>query len=137
MFTDKLGSTDANAALNESGLSFKHRLARILENHLDRPVLFVLDDFEHNAVTSTPGKPGGRPVPRTRENGALVLKNEARAVLDALIEAISESGTESRVVVTCRYGAGLPLVEFELDSLKGADLEKKIDALEAFEKAQA
>ncbi len=134
VFTDKLGSTDANAVLNESGLSFKHRLARILENHLDRPALFVFDDFEHNAVTIDPGKPGGRPVPRTRENGELVLKNEARAVLGTLIEAISESGTESRVMVTCRYGAGLPLVEFDLDSLKGADLEKKIDALEAFGK---
>jgi hypothetical protein len=50
--------------------------------------LFVLDDFEWNLE------------PR---QGKYILKPEVKQVLNALVWAIQEAESESRIIITCRY----------------------------------
>jgi tetratricopeptide (TPR) repeat protein len=135
---EKLLDDEARKVLNDPNpnFSFLDRLRIVLENHLERPVLFVLDDFEHNAEAAArsgnAGPKDGRFAPRTRDDGTMILKPEAREAVDALIRAIRETGSDSRVVITCRYGVDLDLKPLNLDSFQGADLRKKTDALPGF-----
>jgi tetratricopeptide (TPR) repeat protein len=133
---EKLVDDEARDALNKPKQSFFDQLRVVLEKHMERPVLFVLDDFEHNAEAAERAGGGqakdGRFAPRTRDDGTMILKPAARGAVDALIRAIRETGSESRVLVTCRFGVDLDLKPLNLDSFRGADLQKKTDALPAF-----
>jgi hypothetical protein len=62
----------------------------------EAPLLLILDDFEWNLE------------PRT---GRYSLKPEVTPLLAALVEAIQTSGTDTRLLITCRY-------EFDSNSLQ-------------------
>ncbi|MCP4662228.1 MAG: CHAT domain-containing protein [bacterium] len=124
----RLDDPEAVAVVNESRLSLRQRLRRLLAEHLTTaPVLFVFDDFEHNAE----GAPAEL---RLDGTGRAILQAPAGAVVSDLLAAIRETGSESRVIVTCRYRFALPgpaaLYDEALESLRGADLEKKLARLE-------
>jgi tetratricopeptide (TPR) repeat protein len=119
---DKLDDATAIARLNEPGLPLKARLRRLLQETLaTAPALFVFDDFEHSLERS--------------EEGNVSLKPGALPVLRDLLAALRETGSVCRVIVTSRYAFPLPgpatLYPEGLESLRGADLEKKTQQLEA------
>lgn len=119
---DKLDDPEAIARLNEPGLSLKARLRRLLQETLATvPALFVFDDFEYSLDRS--------------EEGNVSLKPGTLPVLRDLLAALHEIGSACRVIVTSRWKFPLPgsgrLHEESLESLRGADLEKKIQQLPA------
>jgi hypothetical protein len=63
----------------------------------EKPFLFIFDDFEWNLE------------PR---EGHYILKSEVFPILAALISVIRETGTEHRVIITCRYSFGSELFDF-------------------------
>jgi hypothetical protein len=87
----------------------------------EKPFLFIFDDFEWNL--------------KPRE-GHYILKSEVFPILAALISALRETGTEHRVIITCRYRFDSELLDFfyeqGLESLKKAELTKKLSRLEHF-----
>ena len=109
---DQLSSEEAVAALNQSGLTLKQRLRNLFQHHLDeQPFLLVLDGFERNCE----GYPNDL---RLDNNHQAVLRPDALNTLSALLWAIRQSGSEPRLIVTCRYrfvlpaAAGARLAEF-------------------------
>ncbi|MDI1445432.1 tetratricopeptide repeat protein [Polyangium sp. 6x1] len=121
-----LDDADTNALLNEPKLELQQRLRKVLTGPLSaKPVLFVFDDFEHNLSEAT--------------DEASVVKHDALRVLVSLLGAIRDTASESRVIVTSRYGFPLPkplqLTPIELDALHGADREKKATRLPAMAEA--
>ncbi len=142
MITEKARNPDINAVLEDLRLPLAQRLTKVLEKHLTETLLFVFDDFEHNAesedwgekhvIPSTDSIPV-RATPRTHADGTLVLRSEAETTLRALLQAIQESQSDSRVIVTCRQKlANLSLHEEGLYSMQGAEWDKKRRALPAF-----
>ena len=132
MFAEKLGSSEVNALLSDESTPLQRRLAMVLES-LETPVLFVFDDFEQNAQPILGHSTVGRFVPQTREtDGALILQSSAELVVQALLAAITEVDSDCRVIVTCRQQVDLPLQSIQLDSLRNAELDKKLRALSAF-----
>jgi len=124
---ERLGGAFA-AAANQPGL-LHHRLAAALARS-DDPIVFVLDDFERNLELDPHG------APLVQEDGRAVVRPAALAVLAALLAAIRDTGSPSRVVVTCRYQVAAPagptrLGEVSLERLAGADLTKKTEQLAA------
>ena len=124
----KLDDPEAIAFLNDPLLSLRQRLGRLLETSLSmRPALFVLDDFEQNVEKDADGSP------QLDSQGRSILEPAALAVLTSLLSAIRDTGSASRVLVTCRYQFPLPgpasLYPEELESFRGADLAKKLAAL--------
>lgn len=114
----------AASGLLNSDLPLKARLRSVLEEPLDQaPALFVFDDFEHNLDLANVGA-GLRP--------------EALDVLKALVQAIREVHSDSRVIVTSRFAFALEsdpkrqpfLVHEALESMRGAELRKKLAQLE-------
>ena len=87
----------------------------------EKPFLFIFDDFEWNLE------------PR---EGRYILKSEVVPILSALISAIRETGTEHRIIITCRYCFDSELLDFfyeqGLESLKKAELTKKLNRLKNF-----
>jgi hypothetical protein len=87
----------------------------------EKPFLFIFDDFEWNLE------------PR---EGHYILKSEVFPILAALISVIRETGTEHRVIITCRYSFGSELFDFfyeqGLEPLRKAELTKKLSRLEHF-----
>ena len=87
----------------------------------EKPFLLILDDFEWNLE------------PR---EGRYILKPEVAPFLAALVEAIQETGTANRIIITCRYEFDSELLEFffsqGLEPLRKAELKKKLNRLEHF-----
>lgn len=111
---DKLADIEVNLLLNQP-LSLRQRLRRLLETEaFNQPALFVFDDFEQNL------DPDG--------GGGYRVKPEAMEVLTALLAAIRETASASRVIVTSRYRFPLPgparLYEEGLESLSDAELSR-------------
>lgn len=118
---ERLDDGNLGQILNAAGLSLLQRVRRIFEGPLQTSsVLFIFDDFEHNLELS-PGSP-----PR--------VKPEPLQVIRALLSAIRESASESRVIVTSRYTFPLPgparLAHIGLEPFRGADLAKKVKLLQ-------
>ena len=87
----------------------------------EKPFLFIFDDFEWNLE------------PR---EGRYILKPEVFPILAALISALRETGTEYRVIITCRYRFDSELLYFfyeqGLEPLRKAELTKKLNRLKNF-----
>ena len=126
-----VSESGAGAVLNEADVPLKHRLSRLLREHLDKePALFVFDDFEANVEEDDEGQV------RVDEQGRALLTPEALDVLRDVLEAIRETASDSRVMVTCRYLFVAPstkasLHEEALEHFEGADLAKKLVLLPA------
>ncbi|HEX4964813.1 MAG TPA: CHAT domain-containing protein [Thermoanaerobaculia bacterium] len=150
---DKIEDTAELERLNDRRLPLKTRLRLLLGSQFaTAPALFVFDDFEHNLACSPdaqPVKPAVEiDVAKLREldsvqalaspmeglllgdNGRIVLEPAALKVLTAVLGAISESASPSRVLITCRHRFELPgpaLLHAEaLESMRGAELDKKL-----------
>ena len=142
LITEKARNPDINAVLADTRLPLAQRLTKVLADHLTEPLLFVFDDFEHNAESEKGDEKGfppstdntpARATPCTHADGTLVLRSAAETTLHALLQAIQESQSDSRVIVACRQKlANLPLHEEGLYSMQGAEWEKKIRALPTF-----
>ncbi len=106
--------------LRHPRLSLEQRLRTFFENG---HVLLILDDFEQNV-------PGWPAAPEVLSDGRVALSAAAAQVLTTLLGALAESGTDSRVIVTCRY-AFQPIVssgrlhDEPLEAMRGAELFKK------------
>ncbi|HEY9850657.1 MAG TPA: tetratricopeptide repeat protein [Leptolyngbyaceae cyanobacterium] len=106
-------------------LPLMQRLSLFLQSGLNYPeqrFAFVLDDFEANLEL---------------QNGMAVLRSEVVDVLMSLLKGITNSKLPHRVIITSRYDFKLPelnhrLYREQLVPLRGADLEKKYDRLDAF-----
>jgi tetratricopeptide (TPR) repeat protein len=99
---------------NELSLRLTHLFNQFDEFH---QALFVFDDFEQNFPDNNPQQ----------------LKPEAYKVLHALLTAIHNTGSPSRVLLTSRYEVVMPaplkLATLALNSFSGTDLDKKTSAL--------
>lgn len=112
--------------LNEP-LPLVHRLRNFLDRGLNDPkrcLIFVLDDFEVNL--------------EARSDGAQVLRAEVVEVVTQLLQAVWDSEGPHRILITSCYDVQFPelndrLERIPLASLRGADLQKKCDRLEAFQ----
>jgi hypothetical protein len=118
--SDNLDDATAIEVLNQLGLNLTQRLRNLFRGPLaTQPAIFVFDDFEQNLDASGEG---------------YVVKPVALEILKSLMTAIRETGSESRVIVTSRYTFPLPpplrLREESLESLQGAELNKKLSHLE-------
>ncbi|OYD89792.1 hypothetical protein CDG76_33865 [Nostoc sp. 'Peltigera membranacea cyanobiont' 210A] len=108
------------ALLNEPKVSLKGRLQNFfeaIENEHNQPLLLVLDDFEQNIPAAN------------IEDGSLRMTAEAYEILRAICAALTETGAESRLIVTCRYlkEDTLPPHRLHLESLAGmssSDIDK-------------
>jgi CHAT domain-containing protein len=87
----------------------------------EKPFLFIFDDFEWNLE------------PR---EGHYILKSEVFPILATLISVIRETGTDHRIIITCRYRFDSELLDFfyeqGLESFKKTELTKKLSRLEHF-----
>ncbi|MBD2200676.1 MULTISPECIES: CHAT domain-containing protein [Calothrix] len=111
--------------LENSQIELKSRLSYLFSQLAElgeKPFLLILDDFEWNLE------------PRA---GRYILKPQAAPILEALVEAIQETGTDNRVIITCRYDFDSDLLEYfykqGLQPLKGSELTKKLNRLENFQ----
>ena len=106
--------------LENSQIPLKARFAYLF-NQLAKPFLFILDDFEWNLE------------PR---EGRYILKPGVAPILKALVEAIQETGTKHRIIITCRYEFDSELLGFffsqGLEPLRKAELTKKLNRLKYF-----
>ncbi|BAY41278.1 GUN4 domain-containing protein (plasmid) [Nostoc sp. NIES-2111] len=110
--------------LENGNVPFKSRLNYLfsqLSEGGEKPFLLILDDFEWNLE------------PR---EGQYILKAEVAPVLEALVQAIQETGTNNRIIITCRYDFDSDLLECfykqGLEPLKDAELTKKLSRLQNF-----
>ena len=87
----------------------------------EKPFLFILDDFEWNLE------------PR---EGLYILKPEVAPLLAALVLSIQKTGTNNKIIITCRYKFDSDLLEFfykqGLEPFRKAELTKKLNRLEHF-----
>lgn len=87
----------------------------------EKPFLFILDDFEFNLEP---------------HEGQYILKPEVARILEALVEAIQETGTNNKIIITCRYKFDSELLEFffsqGLEPFRKSELTKKLIRLEHF-----
>jgi tetratricopeptide (TPR) repeat protein len=124
VLSDKVES--AGEILNQPGkLTLKQRLIALLGQ--TGPMLLLFDDFEQNTEEKAAETPRFKP--------------KALKVLNDVMLAIHESGTETRVIVTsrlqvqvtepARWHAETP------ETLRGADLNKKLRQLEALHESAA
>lgn len=111
--------------LENSQIELKFRLSYLfnqLSKMGEKPFLLILDDFEWNLE------------PRA---GGYILKNTADPILAALVEAIQETGTDNRIIITCRYDFDYDLLEYfykqGLQPLRKSELIKKLNRLENFQ----
>jgi hypothetical protein len=110
--------------LDNHQLPLKARLTyvfRRLTEMGEKPFLFILDDFEWNLEPCV---------------GHYSLNPEVYPLLAALVEAIQETGTDSRLIITCRYKFDSDFLKHfftqGLEALKNAELAKKLNRLEQF-----
>jgi hypothetical protein len=111
--------------LENSQIELKSRLSYLfnqLSEMGEKPFLLILDDFERNLE------------PRA---GGYILKDTAAPILAALVEAIQETGTDNRIIITCRYDFDSDLLAYfykqGLQPLKGSELTKKLNRLDNFQ----
>lgn len=108
--------------LDDNNIELKYRLADFFEQVKDS-FLLILDDFEWNLE------------PR---QGRYILKPDVARVLDALVWAIQDTGTDHKVIITCRYDFDSELLDYffkqGLEPFRKAELDKKLDRLEYFNK---
>ncbi|CAN96872.1 hypothetical protein sce6703 [Sorangium cellulosum So ce56] len=112
---------EVTARMN-SDLPLKARIRSALEGPLEQaPALFIFDDFERNLDLA---------------NLAAGPHLEALDVLQAVAQAIRETCSESRMIVTSRFAfqlaspdSGPFLVPEGMESMRGADLRKKLAQL--------
>ncbi|MBG1243171.1 CHAT domain-containing protein [Nostoc sp. NZL] len=111
--------------LENGQIQLKSRLIYLFRQLADmgeKPFLLILDDFEWNLE------------PRA---GGYILKPQPAPILEALVEAIQETGTDNRIIITCRYDFDSDLLEYfykqGLQPLKGSELTKKLNRLENFQ----
>jgi len=121
---DKLDDNEQRKQLQNPDEELKFRLKRVfqqLSEAGEKPFLLVLDDFENNLE------------PR---QDSFVLKTAAAEVLTALVWAIRETYTNHRLIITCRYDFEFSQLQYfykqPLEGMRGADLTKKCNRLEAF-----
>lgn len=115
--------------LENSQIELKSRLIYLFGQLADmgeKPFLLILDDFEWNLE------------PRA---GRYILKPQAAPILESLVEAIQETGTDNRIIITCRYEFEFHLLKKYfykqgLQPLKGSELTKKLNRLENFQSDQ-
>jgi len=109
-------------AASDESLDFKltYLFSQLLELG-ERPFILIFDDFEWNLE------------PR---EGRYILKVEASLILGALVQAIQETGTKNRIIITCRYDFDCDLLDFfykqGLKPLKDVELIKKLSRLKHF-----
>ncbi len=110
--------------LENSQIPLKTRFAYLfnqLSDQGEKPFLFILDDFEWNLE------------PR---EGRYILKPKVAPILEALVEAIQDTGTENKIIITCRYEFNSDLLDSffsqGLEPLRKAELTKKLNRLEHF-----
>ncbi|WP_089154443.1 CHAT domain-containing protein [Micromonospora sp. NBS 11-29] len=111
---------EANALLANDQAPLAVRLRYLLDGPLAQtPCLFVFDDFEDGNLD-----------PR---DGGHVLSAEMAEILPALLQAIREAGSPSRVVITSRYRfpppAGTTMVVESLETFTSVEQAKKITSL--------
>ncbi|WP_203728523.1 CHAT domain-containing protein [Paractinoplanes durhamensis] len=113
---------EAAKLLDNEQASLAVRLRLLL--HVDGPLgqipcLFVFDDFEEGNLTE--------------RDGGQVLSAEMAELLPALLKAIRETGSESRVIITSRYRfpapPGTTVAVESLETLTGIEQAKKITNL--------
>lgn len=112
--------------LQDGRVTLQRRLAGYLA---ERSVVVVLDDFEQNVEPAASG-------PRVDAQGRAIVRADAGAALVALLEAIRETESASRIIVTSRYllaplATRARLHVESLEELRGAELLKKVEQLEA------
>ncbi len=110
-------SIAVNELLDKTELSLTERLTHILSGPLaSTPLLFVFDEFEVRNIES--------------RGGGFVARAAALEVINALATAIRSTGSRSRLIIASRYKFETPpdlrMAEEPVDSLKGADLDKKL-----------
>ncbi|ARV57995.1 hypothetical protein BZZ01_04495 [Nostocales cyanobacterium HT-58-2] len=111
--------------LENSQIELKSRLIYLFRQLADmgeKPFLLILDDFEWNLEPLA---------------GRYILKPQAAPILEALVEAIQETGTNNRIIITCRYDFDSDLLKYfykqGLQPLKGSELTKKLNRLENYQ----
>ncbi|WP_336244967.1 tetratricopeptide repeat protein [Richelia sinica] len=121
---EKLDDNEQRKQLQNPDEELKFRLKRVFQQLPDageKPFLLVLDDFEVNLE------------PR---QDSFVLKTAAAEVLTALVWAIRETYTNHRLILTCRYDFEFSKLQYfykqPLEGMRGADLRKKCNRLQAF-----
>ncbi len=91
----------------------------------EKPFLLILDEFELNLE------------PR---QDRYILKPEVATVLEALVRAIQDTGTQNRIIITCRYKFDFNLLNSffsqGLEAFQKAELTKKLNRLEHFSSDQ-
>jgi len=97
-------------------------LFRQLSELGEKPFLFILDDFEWNLE---------------HREGGYIISDKAAPILEALVSAIQETGTNHRIIITCRYDFDSDLLRESfykqgLEPLRGSELTKKLNRLEHF-----
>ncbi|MEJ6486926.1 GUN4 domain-containing protein [Nostoc punctiforme UO1] len=110
--------------LENSNIPLKSRLVYLFRRLADKgeqPFLLIYDDFEWNLEPS---------------EGRYILKPEVFPILSALVRAIQETGTDHRIIITCRYDFDCDLLESfyiqGLEPLRKAELIKKLKRLKYF-----
>jgi hypothetical protein len=110
--------------LENSEVSLKSRLKYLFSQLAElgeKTFLFIFDDFEWKLE------------PR---EGRYILKSEVFPILSALILAIRDTGTEHKIIITCRYHFDSELLNFfykqGLEPLRKSELNKKLRRLEHF-----
>ena len=110
-----------------SKLPLAQKLTRFFKDGLNEPeqrFCFVLNDFEANLEANPDGKQ--------------VLRAKVVEIVSALLQAIYACGVAHRAIVTSRYDVVFPehdrtLARLPVPALRGADLQKKCNRLEAFQ----
>ncbi|CCI19589.1 GUN4-like [Microcystis aeruginosa PCC 9807] len=112
------------ADLENNQLELKSRLSYLFSRLAElgeKPFLLILDDFEWNLE------------PR---DGRYILKAPVAPILAALVTAIQETGTDHRILITCRYEFDSDLLEAfflqGLEPFRKAELTKKLARLANF-----
>lgn len=87
----------------------------------EKPFLLILDDFEWNLE------------PR---DGRYILKSEVALILEVLVRSIQKTGTENRIIITCRYDFNSDLLDYfykqGLEPFRKSELTKKLNRLKNF-----
>ena len=114
---------EANSILNETGVDLQTRLQFLFRGPMaTTPCLLVFDNFEDGNLEE-------------RASGDYVATPEAWRILRAFLGAIGSTNAASRIVITSRYYFPLPSANRfyaeSMESMRGAELEKKLQLLAA------